>query len=156
MSGDNHCAEEFQHADPFIALFHIEAVHIFIHLDGVTDALFQVCLTELLPFRRKLRILSKQRHKVPGKGSGSALGLGTDNEFRRDLHQSQVNACGSPFPGDDVVKRRKTGLYACVYTGTVLLLPQFQCVTVIRFRHEIAPFILDYGLKHIAPNSALF
>ena len=86
-------AEVFQHADPLIALLHIEVAQIFIAYDGFPDALLgQMGHAQADPLVGKLRIRIQHGQKIRIEGRDPSGGLGAHDPLRRNLHQTHVDA----------------------------------------------------------------
>ena len=94
MGGNRDRVEEFEHADALVALLHIVAVHVFVRLDRLADALVEMRLAQPLPLVGELGFLVEDRHEVGGKRRHSALCLGADDEFRGHLKHAEVYALG--------------------------------------------------------------
>ena len=88
-----------QHADALIALLHVEAAHVLIAGDGVTDALIQMGHAQVDPLGGKLGLETEQRHKVGRKRRCAARGLGTNEQLQRDLYLAEQYGQKRRLPG---------------------------------------------------------
>ena len=89
IAGDAAGVKILQHADALIALLHVEAAHVLIAGDGVTDALIQMGHAQVDPLGGKLGLETEQRHKVGRKRRCAARGLGTNEQLQRDLYLAE-------------------------------------------------------------------
>ena len=124
LPGDADRAEKLQHAHPLVALFHIEAVHILIGLDRLTDAIGHVGAAERFPLGGKLRPRGQDRHEVRRKGIDPAPGLGADDALHGDLHDSQLRPLGRALRRHKVVQHRQAGRTARRHAGAIVPLAQ--------------------------------
>ena len=57
ISRNGNHAEEFHDTDPFVPLFHIKLIHIFVSFDGIPDAFFHMAGAQAGPFCGKFGFL---------------------------------------------------------------------------------------------------
>ena len=131
-TGDSGRAVAFQHADPFVALLHIEAAHIFTALDGVTDALVaQMRVAKGDPFGGKFRVGTQQRHEISGQGGAPAHAFYADDLLRGDIHQPHLHPARDHGFVQNLVQRLEIGVSAADHRGFIVLLPQLQSVIIL-------------------------
>ena len=128
IAGDRGRVIAFQHADPLVALLDIESAHILAAADGIPDPLVsQMRLTKGDPFRGKFRLGIEKRHKIAREGKAAPMSFGTDDLFRRNIHQAKLDPpCGHALV-QNLLQNLGIGVAALGESGFVIALPQLPC-----------------------------
>lgn len=107
---DSNSAEILQHADPLVALHHIEVVEVLHHLDRVPDALLQVDAAQGAPLGGELGVRREDRVEPSGESVPPKVVAGAVDLLHGDLRQTQgfpaappaspghPAGCGGPSP----------------------------------------------------------
>jgi len=86
---DSNSAEILQHADPLVALHHIEVVEVLHHLDRVPDALLQVDAAQGAPLGGELGVRREDRVEPSGESVPPKVVTGAVDLLHGDLRQTQ-------------------------------------------------------------------
>ena len=124
-------AEKLQHADPLVALLHIEFAHILKAAHRVADALVQMGDAEGGPFGGELGPHIQQRHEIGGKGGGTPRRLGADHQVQRHFDQAQRQLVFHLHVLEQVVQHRQVGRLPGGSFFAVVPLPHFQRFLIV-------------------------
>ena len=143
IGGNDRVAVAFQHADPLVALLHIETAHVLKAADRVGDALVtEMGVAQQHPLGGKFTVLPQQRHEVPGQGGGAAGAFCPGHQGKGDVDDAQLHPGGHAALVHDLVQHRQIRIAAGADGVFIVSLSGLQGLVILfqRFRaHDVPP-----------------
>ena len=143
IGGNDRVAVAFQHADPLVALLHIETAHVLKAADRVGDALVaEMGVAQQRPFGGKLAVRRQQGHEVPCQGGGASGALCPGHQGKGDVDDAQLHPGGHAALVHDLIQHRQIRGAAGADGILVVSLSGLQGLVILlqRFRaHDVPP-----------------
>ena len=142
IGGDDRVAIAFQHADPLVALLHVETPHVLKAADGVGNPLItEMGIAQQHPLGGKLAFQRQQGHEVPGQGGGTAGAFCPGHQRKGDVDDAQLHPGGHVALVNNFVQHRQIRIAAGADGVLIVFLPGFQGLVILiqRFRAHTVP-----------------